>query len=138
SQLRLEAAEAIRGEIQLVDPETNETLTLNLTTTKMRDELGQVTAIVSVLHDLTKVHELEQRTLEQQLFESEKLAAVGRLAAATAHEINNPLEAIKNALYLLITRTAADDPNRKFLKIASKETEHVSNIIHQMLGFYHP
>lgn len=138
SQLRLEAAEAMRGEIQLVDPETSETLTLNLTATEVRDELGQVTAIVSVLHDLTKVRELERRTLEQQLFESEKLAAVGRLAAATAHEINNPLEAIKNALYLLVTRTAADDPNRKFLEIASKETERVSNIIRQMLGFYRP
>ena len=137
-QLRLEAAPERRGEIQLVDPETSETLTMSVTATEVRNELGQVTAVVSVLHDLTKIRELERRTVEQQLFESEKLAAVGRLAATVAHEINNPLEAIKNALYLVVSRTPADDPNRQFLEIASKETNRVSGIIRQMLGFYRP
>jgi PAS domain S-box-containing protein len=136
SQLGLEAATVRRGEVQLQDPDTDEVLTMSATATEVRDALGQVTAVVTVLHDLTKVRELERRTLEQQLTESEKLAAVGRLAAAVAHEINNPLEAIKNALYLLVTRMPADDPNRAFLEIASRETERVSAIIRQMLGFY--
>lgn len=136
SQLGLEAATVRRGEVQLQDPDTDEVLTMSATATEVRDALGQVTAVVTVLHDLTKVRELERRTLEQQLTESEKLAAVGRLAAAVAHEINNPLEAIKNALYLLVTRMPADDPNRAFLEIANRETERVSAIIRQMLGFY--
>jgi two-component system NtrC family sensor kinase len=136
SQLGLEAAAVRRGEVQLQDPDTDEVLTMSATATEVRDALGQVSAVVTVLHDLTKVRELERRTLEQQLAESEKLAAVGRLAAAVAHEINNPLEAIKNALYLLVTRIPADDPNRSFLEIASRETERVSAIIRQMLGFY--
>jgi two-component system, NtrC family, sensor kinase len=55
-----------------------------------------------------------------------------------AHEINNPLEAIKNALYLVVSRTPPDDPNARFLELASKETERVSSIIQQMLGFYRP
>jgi len=109
---------------------------MSVTATEVADALGQVTAIVSVLHDLTKLRELEQQTLRQQLFESEKMAAVGRLAAAVAHEINNPLEAIKNALYLVVTGLPAGDQNRRFLEIASKETERVSGIIRQMLGFY--
>ena len=72
--------------------------------------------------------------MEQQLFESEKLAAVGRLAASIAHEVNNPLEAIKNALYLMESG-AEGDKNSRFLEIARKETERVSHIIRQMLGF---
>jgi signal transduction histidine kinase len=93
-----------------------------------------VTAVVSILHDLTEIRELERRRVEQQLFESEKLAAVGRLAASIAHEVNNPLEAIKNALYLMET-TADIEKNSRFLEIARKETERVSHIIRQMLGF---
>jgi len=136
SQLGLDPASVRRGEIELADPETGEPLTMSVTATEVRDELGTVTAVVSVLQDLTKIRELERRTLEQQLFESEKLAALGRLAATVAHEINNPLEAILNALYLVVSHTSEDDPNRRFLDIASGETKRVSGIIRQMLGFY--
>jgi signal transduction histidine kinase len=136
SQLGLEAATLSRGELEMIDPETSEPLTMSITATEVCNELGQVTAFVSVLHDLTKIRELERRTIEQQLFESEKLAAVGRLAASVAHEINNPLEAITNALYLVLSRTPEDDPNRRFLEIANRETGRVSAIIRQMLGFY--
>jgi two-component system NtrC family sensor kinase len=90
--------------------------------------------VVSILHDLTEIRELERRRVEQQLFESEKLAAVGRLAASIAHEVNNPLEAIKNALYLMQVN-GDGDKNSRFLEIARKETERVSHIIRQMLGF---
>ena len=93
-----------------------------------------MTAVVSILHDLSEIRELERRRVEQQLFESEKLAAVGRLAASIAHEVNNPLEAIKNSLFLLQS-TADAESNARFLEIARKETERVSHIIRQMLGF---
>jgi two-component system, NtrC family, sensor kinase len=91
-----------------------------------------------VMQDLTRLRELERRRVEQQLFESEKLAATGRLAASIAHEINNPLEAITNSLYLLVQRTPPDDANHKFLEIAMKETARVSRILREMLGFYRP
>ena len=122
-----------QAEIELIDPEDNRSLPMEITAREVLDATGQVTAVVSILHDLTEIRELERRRVEQQLFESEKLAAVGRLAASIAHEVNNPLEAIKNALYLL--QSTGDEKNSRFLEIARKETERVSHIIRQMLGF---
>jgi PAS domain S-box-containing protein len=123
-----------QAEIELIDPETNRSLPMEITAREVLDPAGQVTAVVSVLHDLTEIRELERRRVEQQLFESEKLAAVGRLAASIAHEVNNPLEAIKNALYLMQSDSGLEK-NARFLEIARKETERVSHIIRQMLGF---
>ncbi len=136
--LLLEPTKIISAELQLQDPATEEMLTMAVNSGAIFDALGQVQAVVSVLHDLTRLRELEWRRVEQQLFESENLAATGRLAASIAHEINNPLEAIKNALYLLVSRASPDSPNYRFLEIANKETQRVSNIIKQMLGFYRP
>jgi two-component system NtrC family sensor kinase len=118
----------------LIDPEEERSLPMEITAREVLDPTGQVTAVVSILHDLTEIRELERRRVEQQLFESEKLAAVGRLAASIAHEVNNPLEAIKNALYLM-QGPGEGDKNSRFLEIARKETERVSHIIRQMLGF---
>ncbi|HEX8337206.1 MAG TPA: ATP-binding protein, partial [Pyrinomonadaceae bacterium] len=123
-----------QAEIELIDPETAHRLPMEITSAEVADAKGQVTAVVSVLHDLSEIRELERRRVEQQLFESEKLAAVGRLAASIAHEVNNPLEAIKNSLYLLTTSRDMEK-NAKFLEVARKETERVSHIIRQMLGF---
>ena len=123
-----------QAEIELIDPETDRSLPMEITAREVLDPTGQVTAVVSVLHDLTEIRELERRRVEQQLFESEKLAAVGRLAASIAHEVNNPLEAIKNALYLMQSDSGLEK-NARFLEIARKETERVSHIIRQMLGF---
>ena len=123
-----------QAEIELIDPEDGRGLPMEITAREVLDPTGQVTAVVSILHDLTEIRELERRRVEQQLFESEKLAAVGRLAASIAHEVNNPLEAIKNALYLM-QGSGGDNKNSRFLEIARKETERVSHIIRQMLGF---
>ena len=123
-----------QAEIELIDPEDGRSLPMEIAAREVLDPTGQVTAVVSILHDLTEIRELERRRVEQQLFESEKLAAVGRLAASIAHEVNNPLEAIKNALYLMQTNSEGDK-NSRFLEIARKETERVSHIIRQMLGF---
>src|SRR5262249_1676076 len=88
-------------ELELIDPITGESLPMEITSVEVHGPRGQVTAVVSILHDLSSIRELERRRLQQQLFESEKLAAIGRLTASIAHEINNPLEAVKNSLYLL-------------------------------------
>jgi PAS domain S-box-containing protein len=138
AQLSLDPAPRRNGELRLTDVDTGEELEMQVTANEVRDAVGATVATVSVMQDVGRLRELERRRLEQALFDSEKLAATGRLAASIAHEINNPLEAIQNALYLLVKRIPEDDPNAKFLAIAMKETERMSRILRQMLGFYRP
>lgn len=128
----------LKRELRLVDPLTDEIRAFEVTSGKIRGPGGQADAVVSVFHDVTRLQELERRRIEQKLFESEKLAATGRLAASIAHEMNNPLESIKNALYILKSRLPESDPAAKFLDVARKECERVSNIVKQFLGFYRP
>jgi signal transduction histidine kinase len=71
---------------------------------------------------------------EAALRHSEKLAATGRLAASIAHEINNPLEAISNAIYLARSSRSEDIP--AYLKLADEELARVAQITKQTLGFY--
>jgi PAS domain S-box-containing protein len=138
AQLSLDPAPRRSGELRLTDVDTGEDLEMQVTANEVRDPVGATIATVSVMQDVGRLRELERRRLEQALFDSEKLAATGRLAASIAHEINNPLEAIQNALYLLVKRIPETDPNAKFLNIAMKETERMSRILRQMLGFYRP
>ena len=138
AQLSLDPAPRRSGELRLTDVDTGEELELQVTANEVRDPVGATVATVTVMQDVGRLRELERRRLEQALFDSEKLAATGRLAASIAHEINNPLEAIQNALYLLVKRIPENDPNAKFLNIAMKETERMSRILRQMLGFYRP
>lgn len=137
-QMALDERRGGIGELALVDPETEEPIELSATAAEVRDDRGAVIATVSVLQDVGRIRELERRRLEQILFDSEKLAATGRLAASIAHEINNPLEAVQNALYLLVHRMSKEDPSHRFLDIALKETERMGRILRQMLGFYRP
>jgi PAS domain S-box-containing protein len=134
--LRLDPATSKRGEIGLSDPRSEERLEMEVSATEIRDARGAVIAIVSVMQDIGRLRELERRRLEQVLFDSEKLAATGRLAASIAHEINNPLEAVQNALYLLQKEFGEDATKRPYLDIAARETQRMSRILRQMLGFY--
>ena len=136
AQLRLEPAFSKRGEVLVTDPTTDERLEMEVSATEVRDSRGAVIAIVSVMQDIGRLRELERRRLEQVLFDSEKLAATGRLAASIAHEINNPLEAVQNALYLLQQGGNVADKAREYLDIAARETQRMSRILRQMLGFY--
>jgi PAS domain S-box-containing protein len=91
----------------------------------------EITGMVGTAQDITarKVH-------EQTLRESEKLAATGRLAATIAHEINNPLEAITNLIYLSRTDPQVPEPVKELLETADAELARVSHIAQQTLGFY--
>jgi PAS domain S-box-containing protein len=78
----------------------------------------------------------DQKKMEQALILTEKLASVGRLVASIAHEINNPLEAVMNLLYLANRDIEDRSKTEQHLRSATHELERVAHITRQTLGFY--
>ncbi|HEV2619005.1 MAG TPA: ATP-binding protein, partial [Acidobacteriaceae bacterium] len=95
-----------------------------------RDAVGAVVGIIVLGVDAT-----EQKRAEQVLVQSEKLNAVGRLASSIAHEINNPLEAVTNLLYLA-QLTEVNPDTKLYLASAEVELRRVAAIANQTLRFY--
>ncbi len=77
-----------------------------------------------------------RKAAEQALRQSEKIAATGRLAASIAHEINNPLASVMNALYILRTNSKMPESALVYVKTAEEELARVVHITKQTLGFY--
>jgi len=122
------------GILKLTDPNTKQEVEYDTRSGKIYDERGQVAFTVTVLRDLTALRRVEQLKVERRMLEIEKFAAAGRLAATIAHEVNNPMEAIKNAIYLLSDSVKADA--QPVYEILKSETERVARIVRQMLGLY--
>lgn len=101
---------------------------------KIFDERGQLVYTVTVFRDLSALRRVEQLKIERRMLEIEKFAATGRLAATIAHEVNNPMEAIKNAIYLLAGSVPKDA--KPVYDILKSETERVARVVRQMLGLY--
>jgi len=97
-------------------------------------------------HELTEATELlnaqlqaeiiARKKAEEALVRSEKLASVGRMAAVLAHEINNPLEAVGNILFLAQSTEGLPDSAREYLEMADAELKRIAHITRQTLGFY--
>ena len=103
---------------------------VSLTVSPVKDERGKVIGASKILRDISG-----RRRIEQSLLQAEKIAATGRMAATIAHEINNPLEAVVNLLYLL--RPMITDPiGINYLASAEDELARVSHIAKQTLGYY--
>jgi PAS domain S-box-containing protein len=105
-------------------------LEVSLSVSPLKDEHGQIIGAAKILRDIS-----DRKRMEQSLLQAEKIAATGRMAATIAHEINNPLEAVMNLLYLL--RPMISDPEgMNYLNSAEVELGRVAHIAKQTLGYY--
>ena len=130
---RAAAGETLRNELrelQLVyDSPERKSLLLNATPN--RNAQGEIDTISLAVVDVTA-----QKRAESALVQADKLAAVGRLAASISHEINNPLEAVTNLLYLVHSDPALSEESVQYVKMAESELARVSQIASQTLRFH--
>jgi PAS domain S-box-containing protein len=120
--------------LKFIDPASGTEIEYDARSGKIFDDRGQVAYSVTVLRDFSSIRKLEQLKTERRMLEIEKFASAGRLAATIAHEVNNPMEAIKNSIYLLANKVKPEaNPIYDILK---SETERVARIVRQMLGLY--
>ncbi|HLJ28040.1 MAG TPA: PAS domain S-box protein [Candidatus Angelobacter sp.] len=122
---RIEHFETIRMK------KNGERINVSLTISPVRDPAGQIIGVAKIVRNIT-----QQKKLEEAFHITEKLAAVGRLAATVAHEINNPLEAVTNFIYLAKRQPDLPEQIRHYLERADRELARVSHIAQQTLGFY--
>jgi len=91
-------------------------------------EIGQWLGTTTDTHDQTLAEEMMRRT--------EKLATAARMAASIAHEINNPLASVTNALYLALQAPELSPKTRQYLKLADRELARVAQVTTQTLRFH--
>ncbi len=111
------------------------------------DDLEFVSILVnqlSVALDNAKLYESEKKALEElksaqkRLVETERLAALGRLSASIAHEVNNPLGIIKNYLTIMEKSSPAERDMKNNLTVVHEEVDRIAGIVKQLLDFYRP
>jgi PAS domain S-box-containing protein len=113
------------------------TFPAQLTVSLLRNDDDSAPSLLWVVEDISarKAAERETAELMTRLINSERLAAAGRMANTLAHEINNPLEALTNIVYLLQTHSLPT-PAHDLAAVAARELERVGHITRSTLSFY--
>ncbi len=130
-------ARALRGETVVQRQQrarridTGREVIVRVNATPVRDGSGNVTMAVVTVEDITAM-----KQAEESLRTSEKLAAVGRMSGTLAHEINNPLDALNNLVYLLSQDSKLDEHGRECVQLLQKELERMQHIVANTLSFY--
>jgi PAS domain S-box-containing protein len=109
---------------------SGEEIRVSLTVSPVRNEAGRVVGVATIARDIT-----QEKKTEHALRTTERLASVGRMAATVAHEINNPLEAVTNLVYLAKSCAVREDL-QKYLDTIEEELDRISHLTRQTLGFY--
>lgn len=110
-----------------------EAVKLGFTTSNLVDETGTVLGYVIVFRDLSEITSLRRAAQR-----SEKLAALGTMAAGVAHEIRNPLHAIRAAVELMEVKSGMGKPIDDYVKIAFDEVQRLDRLVEDILMFSRP
>jgi two-component system nitrogen regulation sensor histidine kinase GlnL len=116
-----------------LDTPDGRALPVSIVTAPLFDRHGTVEAAVAVLRDISRI-----RQLEAEVRRGETLAAAGRMAVGLAHEIRNPLGAIRGAVQLLARELGPDARLREYTDVLVKEVDRVNRIIEQLLDLARP
>lgn len=128
---KLRAGERIDHYETVRQKKTDELIDVSVTISPIRDESGRVIGASKIARDIS-----DRKRIEHQLIQAEKLAATGHMAATVAHQINNPLEAVMNLIFLARQHSATDQKVQQYLLTAEEELERVCHIARQTLGYY--
>ena len=114
-------------------PKTETQYTIGVTGVPLINKKGEFSGVLIVMVDLTEI-----RRLESELHHSERLAAVGKLAATLAHEIKNPLSSILT--FIQLAREGNRDPElyTGFVEVAYKEAQRINNLLQELLDISRP
>ncbi|MCB1022945.1 MAG: PAS domain S-box protein [Acidobacteria bacterium] len=96
-------------------------------------EAGEKTGLIITFQDLTDI-----RSMEESVRRKDRLAAVGRVAAGLAHEIRNPLGAMRGAIQLLESKTSKDSSQANLMEIILRESDRLNGIITNFLKYARP
>ncbi len=102
---------------------------------KRQDEVGVLTNSFIGLQQRLRNSRKNLIKAEKQVFHAEKLASIGRLASGVAHEINNPLNGIKNCLFTIKREIDKNDSTNKYLELAEEGLNNIETVVKKLLGF---
>ncbi len=108
-------------------------LRLGYSISPLSSESGQTTGMVITFQDLTQVRSLEETSRRQ-----DRLAAIGRMAASIAHEIRNPLAAMRGSIQMLRSEMDNDSSQTELMEIILRESDRLNQIITDFLNYARP
>ncbi|OKW30478.1 two-component system sensor histidine kinase AtoS [Escherichia coli] len=118
--------------LEISFPGRDRTIELSVTTSRIHNTHGEMIGALVIFSDLTARKETQRR-----MAQAERLATLGELMAGVAHEVRNPLTAIRG--YVQILRQQTSDPiHQEYLSVVLKEIDSINKVIQQLLEFSRP
>ncbi len=116
----------------LVERKDGEMRLFKASASALLDAVGRIEGVIAAARDIT-----ESKRIEQQLIQTERLAAMGQMIAGVAHELNNPLTAVLGITELM-QESAADSTARRHLELAHGQARRAAEIVQSLLSFSRP